>query len=79
MELLSQVGYGEDGGSKNRQTTAQSSIFDVGNLRRQARTAHSTRAQAAVACDGAEDIMFTTSSLERTSQTCTISTPILDT
>ncbi|PON37798.1 hypothetical protein PanWU01x14_317560 [Parasponia andersonii] len=63
MEVLSEPAL------RKRQTTAQSSILDDGNLNLQARTADSTRARAAVD-RGADATMFTTSSFERTSQIC---------
>lgn len=55
--------------SKNRHTTAQSSLLDVGNFNLQDLTAQSTRALAAVARDGAEATISTASLFERTSQT----------
>jgi len=55
--------------SKNKQTTAQSSLLDVGNCNLQDLTAQSTRALAAVARDGADATMSTASLFERTSQT----------
>lgn len=56
-------------GLRKRQTTAQSSTFEAGNLNLQARTADSTSARAAVDC-GADATMFTASSFVRTSQIC---------
>ncbi|GER33890.1 serine/threonine-protein kinase N1 [Striga asiatica] len=56
--------------SRNKQTTAQSSVFEVGYLSRHARVAQSTRARAAVPWLGAEATMFTASLLDSTSQTC---------
>lgn len=55
--------------SKNKQTTAQSSLLDVGNFNLQDLTAQSTRALAAVARDGADAMISTASLFERTSQT----------
>ena len=54
---------------RNRQTTAQSSILDVGNRVRQARWADSTRKRAAEARDVARLTIETTSSFDRTSHT----------
>jgi hypothetical protein len=55
--------------SRKRQTTAQSSIFDVGYLRRHERTADSTSNLAAADLVGAAATMSTTSLLDNTSQT----------
>ncbi|MFS7985128.1 hypothetical protein Hanom_Chr11g00994861 [Helianthus anomalus] len=63
--------------SRNKQTAAQSSFFDVGYLNRQARVAQSTRARAAVARLGAAATMSTASLFERTSHTCCEITKLL--
>jgi hypothetical protein len=54
---------------RKRQTTAQSSILEVGYLVRQARLADSTRKRAAEAREVALLMMLTTSVFERTSHT----------
>ena len=54
---------------RKRQTTAQSSVFDVGYRVLHARWADSTRNRAAEACEGALLMMLTTSALESTSHT----------
>lgn len=54
---------------RNRQTTAQSSILEVGYLSLQALTADSTRDRAAEDRAGAEETMSTTSLLDKTSHT----------
>lgn len=67
--LLSWTKSGDFSWSKNKQTTAQSSLLDVGNFNLQDLTAQSTRALAAVAREGADATMSTASLFERTSQT----------
>jgi hypothetical protein len=59
--------------SKYKQTTAQSSVLDVGYFVFHSRLAASTRALAAFERLGEEDTMSTASWLLRTSQTCMIS------
>jgi hypothetical protein len=53
---------------RKRQTTAQSSILEVGYLYLQARTANSTSVFAAEERDGTDPTMSTTSLFESTSQ-----------
>jgi glutamine synthetase type III len=54
---------------RKRQTTAQSSVFDVGYRVLHALWADSTRNRAAEACEGALLMMLTASALESTSHT----------
>lgn len=54
--------------SRNRQTTAQSSTFEVGNFHLQLRTAASTNARPAEERVGAFATIFTTSSFVNASQ-----------
>lgn len=61
-------GFSDGVKSKNKHTTAQSSTFEVGYLKRQDRTAESTRALAAVLRDRADATISTASLFDKASQ-----------